>query len=126
MTCHLHSLTHVLGPQVPNGGPHKKSTFGKLFAGSHFFTSKYIEPKGRSATVSTVQLSQNTGKTTLPSSTYRGNGNFTLELPHTSVTYRRTWSTKNTAMQSEYSSKFLGQRSVRGASTTPSVLTRKF
>ena len=128
-----HTFPHLPTPypvQIPDGGPHKRSTHGKLFQGSPFFTQQLMTPKSRSSTVSSVQLGTNTQSQSFgtahskPTSTYHGNGSFVVELPHTTITYRRTWSTKNTAMQSEYGAKYQGARTgVRGSGY--SVLSRR-
>ncbi|GAX76682.1 hypothetical protein CEUSTIGMA_g4128.t1 [Chlamydomonas eustigma] len=100
--------------EIPNGGPHKRSTHGKLYNGSSFYTSKSLRPTIRSASASTVHLSNDFSTKTLPSSTYSGNGNFVVELPHSTISYKRTWSTQNNSFVSEYGDKYLGQKSVLG------------
>eukprot|EP00195_Chlamydomonas_chlamydogama_P007228 CAMPEP_0202900660 /NCGR_PEP_ID=MMETSP1392-20130828/11967_1 /ASSEMBLY_ACC=CAM_ASM_000868 /TAXON_ID=225041 /ORGANISM="Chlamydomonas chlamydogama, Strain SAG 11-48b" /LENGTH=143 /DNA_ID=CAMNT_0049587097 /DNA_START=123 /DNA_END=554 /DNA_ORIENTATION=- len=118
---HFHDSPGVIESpdnELRGTAPHKRSTHAKLYSGSWFQMSKRLEPKSRSATDSTVNLGTGFGSQSTASQTYRGNGDFIVELPHSTITYRNlkmvpynklTW-------KSEYTDKYQKKQPYKGYS----------
>ncbi|KAJ9519713.1 hypothetical protein QJQ45_013339 [Haematococcus lacustris] len=98
-SAHFHDATSSTESPAPefrvSGTPHKRSTAGKLHTGSHHTYDKLMADS--TAIKTAVKAKKDKLELfpaplmhtrSLPHSTYRGNGSFTVELPHTSLTYR--------------------------------------
>uniref|UniRef100_A0A7S0RM46 Uncharacterized protein n=1 Tax=Chlamydomonas leiostraca TaxID=1034604 RepID=A0A7S0RM46_9CHLO len=94
LTTHSHFYDGVSSVEAPDPDRretlHKKSTFATLFKGSPTQRSLATPNSTQKATNNTLKLfpepSHHTR--TVPTSTYRGNGTFTVEFPHSNLTYK--------------------------------------
>lgn len=94
LTTHAHFYDGVNSVEAPNPDKrettHKKSTFATLYQGSRTQRSIATTMSTQLATTNTLKLfpepSHHTR--TVPTSTYRGNGDFTVQYPHSNLTYK--------------------------------------
>lgn len=121
-----------------NKEPAKRSTHGKLYQGSPFFTSTALQTKSAetqrhaSTLKSTSDLDprpamrQTITNRTTPSSAYSGNGAFVVELPHSTITYpkQRMVGYDKIGWRTEYSEKFKERKPYSGYHVLTSRWTR--
>lgn len=123
--------------EAPNGHAHKQSTHAKLYNGSLYFSSSSIQSKPRSWKDGELRSTSDLDRAPPPrqhltskstaSGTYRGNGTFTVELPHSTITYKNPSMVPYTQLtwQSEYSDKYIKKKPYSGYSVLSSRWTAR-
>lgn len=133
LTTSQHFHDHPGLMEVPNGGPHKTSTHALLYAGAPHVKTNAVVPKKRAGQLGTTgdldrapPPRQDTLTRTAPSGTYRGQGTFVVELPHSTITYPNPKMVpyKDLAWRTEYKEKFMNKKPYEGYHTLTSRWTR--
>jgi len=121
-----------------NKEPAKRSTHGKLYQGSTFFTSTALQRKGpgcsrHEMTIKTTRdldprpaMRQTVTNKIVPSDTHRTNSTFVVELPHSTITYpkQKMVSYEQMAWRTEYTEKFREKKPYAGYHVLTSRWTR--
>ncbi|KAF5826188.1 hypothetical protein DUNSADRAFT_4269 [Dunaliella salina] len=136
LTTSAHFFDGTASIESPNPerrfGPHKRSTFATCYQGSPQNRHKYSSDKQESSAKKET-LSRGPGKlfpdpmthgrtSPSPTMTHRGNGTFTVEYPHSSLTYRslKMIPIAKLGWKSEYNDKFCSKKPYPGYSVLSS------